>query len=42
VTTLAHAGGIPELLTVAVPLAIVVVLLRRSAKHRSDDENDRD
>ncbi|HWL36134.1 MAG TPA: hypothetical protein VNQ77_08055 [Frankiaceae bacterium] len=30
--TLAHGGGIPEALTVIVPLALVVVMLRLGAK----------
>jgi hypothetical protein len=30
--TLAHAGGIPEALTVLVPLVLVVVMLRLGAK----------
>jgi hypothetical protein len=32
VTTLAHGGGVPEMLSVLVPLALVVVLFRVGAK----------
>jgi hypothetical protein len=32
VTTLAHGGGIPETLTVLIPLALVIVMLRVGAK----------
>ena len=31
-TTLAHMGGVPEALTVLVPLALVVIMLRMGAK----------
>jgi hypothetical protein len=31
-TTLAHMGGVPEALTVLVPLALVIVMLRLGAK----------
>jgi hypothetical protein len=40
-TTLAHGGGVPETLSVLVPLAIVVVLLRMGAKKApKDDDSD--
>jgi hypothetical protein len=32
VTPLAHGGGVPETLSVLVPLALVIVLLRMGAK----------
>jgi hypothetical protein len=38
VSTLAHGGGIPELLTVVVPLALVIVLLRAGARKMPTDE----
>ncbi len=37
--TLAHGGGIPETLSVLVPLAIVVVVLR-SASRKPPDRGD--
>jgi len=37
-TTLAHAGGIPETLSVLVPLALVIVLLRVGAKKTPPDD----
>ena len=37
---LAHAGGVPELLTVVVPLALVIVLLRVGAKKMPDQPQD--
>jgi hypothetical protein len=41
VTTLAHAGGVPETLSVLVPLGIVIFLLRLGAKKApKDDESD--
>lgn len=36
--TVAHAGGIPEALTVLVPLALVVVMLRLGAKKMPPEE----
>lgn len=36
--TLAHAGGIPEALTVLVPLVLVVVMLRLGAKKVPPEE----
>lgn len=36
--TLAHAGGIPEALTVLVPLALVVIMLRIGAKKAPPEE----
>jgi hypothetical protein len=38
VTSLAHGGGIPELLSVLVPLALVVVLLRLGARRTPPEE----
>jgi hypothetical protein len=40
VTTLAHAGGIPETLSVLVPLALVIVLLRVGAKRTPPEDPD--
>ena len=37
-TTLAHMGGVPETLTVLVPLALVIVLLRVGAKRVPPEE----
>ena len=37
-TTLAHMGGVPEALTVLVPLALVIVLLRVGAKRVPPEE----
>jgi hypothetical protein len=44
VTTLAHAGGVPETLSVLVPLALVIILLRAGAKKapKDDDEDQQD
>ena len=39
-TTLAHLGGVPEALSVLIPLALVVVLLRMGAR-RLPPEDDR-
>ena len=40
---LAHAGGIPETLSVLIPLALVVVLLRIGAKRTPpEDPEDKD
>jgi hypothetical protein len=43
VIPLAHAGGVPETLSVVIPLALVVVLLRYGArKTPPDDDTDDD
>jgi hypothetical protein len=39
VSTIAHAGGIPEALSVILPLVAVVVLLRIGAKRQPDDDS---
>lgn len=38
-TTLAHMGGVPEALTVLVPLALVVVMLRIGAKRMPPEDD---
>ena len=37
-TTLAHMGGVPEALSVLVPLALVIVLLRMGAKRMPPED----
>lgn len=37
-TVLAHAGGVPEMLGVLVPLALVVILLRTGAKRMPPED----
>ena len=39
-TPLAHMGGVPEALSVLVPLALVVVMLRVGAKRMPHDEDE--
>lgn len=39
-TTLAHAGGVPEMLSVLVPLALVLVLLRVGAKKTPPEDDE--
>ena len=39
---LAHAGGVPETLSVLVPLALVVLLLRVAAKRGAEEADEED
>lgn len=39
-TTLAHLGGVPEALTVLLPLALVVVMLRIGAKKMPPEDEE--
>ncbi len=41
-TTLAHGGGVPETLSVLVPIALTVILLRKGAKKAKEREEDDD
>jgi hypothetical protein len=40
VTPLAHGGGVPETLSVLVPLVLVVVLLRYGAKKTPPEDDE--
>ena len=39
---LAHMGGVPETLSVLVPLALVVILLRVATKRGAEESDDED
>jgi hypothetical protein len=40
VIPLAHGGGVPETLSVVIPLALVVVLLRYGARKTPPDDDE--
>ena len=40
VTVLAHAGGVPEMLMVGVPLVLVVILLRVGGKKAPPEDGE--